>query len=130
MIKYDYHIKKGRRKMKNIMELALQKTIEQGGFTNNETVKGRYCVATGINETILPNVDELTIETLENYQKTIDKLGKKGYVLGTWINQDNGKVYLDTVELFEDYDLAMQKAVEREEIAIYDLLENKELRVK
>ena len=27
--------------MTNIMELALAKTIENGGFTNNETVKGR-----------------------------------------------------------------------------------------
>ena len=116
--------------MLNIMKLALQKTIEQGGFTNNETVKGRYCVATGINETILPNVDKLTVKTLENYQKTIDKLGVKDYTLGTWINPENGKVYLDTVELLEDYDLAMQKAVKRDEIAIYDLLENKEIFVK
>ena len=116
--------------MKNIMELALAKTIENGGFTNNETVKGRYCVATGINETILPSVDELTVETLENYQKTIDKLGVKDYTLGTWVNPENNQVYLDTVELFEDYDLAMKKAVERDEIAIYDLLDEKEIFVK
>ena len=67
---------------------------------------------------------------MADYQKTIDKLGVKDYTLGTWINPENGQVYLDTVELFEDYDLAMQKAVERDEIAIYDLLESKEIFVK
>ena len=116
--------------MENIMELALAKTIENGGFTNNETVKGRYSVATGINETILSSVDELTVKTLVDYQKTIDKLGVKDYTLGTWIDEETGEVYLDTVELIDDYNLAMQKAVERDEIAIYDLLEQKEIRIK
>jgi hypothetical protein len=45
----------------------------------------------------------------------------KGLGLGCWLNSENNKVYFDIIEIFEDRKEAINKGVERNQIAIFDL---------
>lgn len=104
----------------------VQLTKENGGFTytGNLTKEQRYSVGLGIHETVL---EELTAQDILNYVEIVNQYG---VVFGTWFNQDNKKYYLDLVEIHENKELALQVAKLRDEIAIYDLKENEEIKVK
>lgn len=50
--------------------------------------------------------------------------------VGAWTDSDTGKTYVDAVQLVPELAYAMKLADERNEIAIYDLAHDKEIRVE
>lgn len=101
----------------------VQKTIDNGGYTHNSNGM-QFVVGKGIEEKVL---DNLTENDILEYVETANRYNSS---FGTWYNAENGKFYLDLSDLFNCKDEAMRKAKERNEIAFYDLLENKEILVK
>jgi len=75
---------------------------------------GRFVV--GIGGDVVPldacNIYELTLHYL-----------RSGRPFGTWI--EAGRIYFDFVEFFDDLGAALQRAKECEQVAIYDLVEEK-----
>lgn len=52
------------------------------------------------------------------------------YYFGSWRDAETGRVYFDAVEVHEDLQEALRFAYDREEIAIWDLANNAEIRVE
>lgn len=69
----------------------------------------------------LVNVHELSAWIKQN----IDS----GFFFGGWIDKETGKVYFDLSANFQEVEKAIQIAKENNQIAIWDLNENKEIRV-
>lgn len=96
----------------------VQNTFKNGGHTYS-VQDGRYSVGTGKKIVIISkeNFNENTLKNAVRELKAID--------FGTWLN--DGKIYVDKVTVFHQYEKAYNIAKERGEIAIYDLKENKEI---
>lgn len=96
----------------------VQNTFKNGGYTYS-VQDGRYSVGTGKKSVIISreNFNENTLKNAVRELKAID--------FGTWLNE--GKVHVDNVTVFHDYETAYSTARERGEIAIYDLKENREI---
>jgi len=101
------------------LQKIIQETKNNGGYTNS--ISGRYSVAIKGYEKIVSE-NEFTVETLEKY------ISEVGQEFGTWL--DNGQVYLDKVECFDNLETALNEAEKREELAIFDLVELKEIRIE
>lgn len=54
---------------------------------------------------------------------------KPSETFGRWTDTETGQVYWDKVEILTDEQQALQAARERQEIAIWDLAHNQEIRV-
>lgn len=104
--------------MKTAKEIV-QLTKENGGYSHD--VKHRYSVAYGDNEFII-SLKEFNEEVVINYLK-------KHGTIGTWINADNNMVYLDTSKTIENKDEAIAFAKESNQLAIYDLVKNEEIKI-
>jgi fructokinase len=55
---------------------------------------------------------------------------QNGLIVGGWKDSDTGKYYLDSCKLFDNYNEAINFAQQNDQIAIFDLKEFKEIRVK
>lgn len=103
------------------MELTkiVEKTFENGGYTNS--IKGRYAVAI--------KGFEKQIDAKEFNENDIKEFVKEnGQEFGTWL--EKGIVYLDKVECFDNLEIALNEAKKRQELAIFDLVELKEIKIK
>jgi len=70
----------------------------------------------------LVNVHELSAWIKEN-------LNEERNFFGGWIDKQTGKVYFDLSANFDDFDTAYDLAKDNNQLAIWDLNENKEIRV-
>lgn len=96
----------------------VESTFKNGGYTYS-VQDGRYSVGTGKKSVIISkeNFNENTLKNAIRELRAID--------FGTWLNE--GKIHVDSVTVFHQYEIAYDTAKERGEIAIYDLKENKEI---
>lgn len=94
---------------------VVKATIEDGGFSE---LNGNYMVAFEEYEKIVP-IEEFTTEVLKEYKETVDK------PIGTWYNTENGMIYLDVSIPFEDKKEALQFASDNQQLAIYDIKNDK-----
>lgn len=101
--------------IKNIIEA----TKKNGGYSHD--TKHRYSVAYGDNEVIIPP-KEFNEVAVNNYLK-------KHGTIGTWINTKNNMVYLDTSKTIKNKKEAIEFAKKSNQLAIYDLIENKEITI-
>jgi len=78
---------------------------------------------------VFDNISLVNEHELSSFIK--DKLSwiDGNYYFGGWIDQQTRKVYFDISRNTDDFDYAMKIAKEDNEIAIWDLNENKEIRV-
>lgn len=115
-------IKLSKEQAKEIIDI----TESNGGYTyqDNLTSSQRYAVGLGIHERVL---DKITVNELLDYIKIVNKYNAS---FGTWYNEDDRMYYLDISEIYDDKEIALEVARVRNEIAIYDLKENKEIRIK
>jgi len=97
----------------------VEQTKADGGYTHSKG--GRYVVAVPGFEKIVP-LDEFNTDILKYYVSYV------GEEFGTWI--DGNTVTLDKVECIHKKELALKLGKQRNEKAIYDLLEKKEIRLK
>ena len=105
--------------MLNNIKNIIQSTKNNGGYSHD--TKHRYSVAYGDNEVIL-SLKEFNEEVVINYLK-------KHGTIGTWINTENNMVYLDTSKTIEDKKEAIKFAKESNQLAIYDLVKNEEIKI-
>lgn len=101
-------------------EKIVQETLKNGGYTHNKN-GGRYVVAIEGN-TVKISADRFNFENVLSYVKVFNN-----FDLGTWV--ENGIVYLDTVETYNNFETAKKLGLERGEIAIFDLETMEEIRL-
>ena len=107
----------------------IQDTIKNGGSTtalSDSTRAGRYIVAISQFEMII-NQYLFTKETLEFYHKQLPETDGN---LGTWLNDENGKIYLDYSLSFDDIDDAVAVAHKNKQLAIYDAEKQQEIGIE
>lgn len=65
-------------------------------------------------------------------QNVIDHAVRTEKMVGGWLNVENGLYYFDSVKVFKNSELneAIQFGIENEQIAIFDLTNLKEIRIK
>ena len=105
--------------MKNTAKEIIKSTKNNGGYSHD--TKHRYSVAYGDNEVIL-SPKEFNEKVVINYLK-------KHRTIGTWLNTKNNMIYLDTSRTIENKREAIEFAKKSNQLAIYDLIENKEITI-
>ena len=111
---------KGVKKMKNTAKKIIEATLKNGGYSHD--TKHRYSVAYGDNEFIISFSEVALLQIVHlNYLKVHG-------TIGTWINTENNMVYLDTSKTIENRDEAIEFAKESNQLAIYDLVANEEIK--
>ena len=79
-------------------------------------------------ERVLKGVDVLDAPTIKVLILELFDACEQGQAPGAWMNR--GNLYLDVSESYEDYETAMSVARSRNQLAIYDQIENVELAVQ
>lgn len=105
--------------MLNIAKEIIQSTKNNGGYSHD--TKHRYSVAYGDNEVIL-SLKEFNEEVVINYLK-------EHGTIGTWLNTENNMIYLDTSKTIASKKEAIEFAKQSNQLAIYDLVANEEIKI-
>ena len=105
--------------MKDNIKNIIKSTKNNGGYSHD--TKHRYSVAYGDNEVIL-SPKEFNEKVVINYLK-------KHGTIGTWLNTKNNMIYLDTSKTIESKKEAIKFAKKSNQLAIYDLVKNKEIKI-
>jgi len=68
----------------------------------------------------------------QSLQKVINHSLEHCKIVGGWLNDENGLFYFDSVKVFRNSELqeAIKFAIENEQIAIFDLTNLREIRIK
>jgi len=117
--------------MPDIHELAMALTEPDGGFSidlkTGEHITAGYAVSIEGHERVLRFATSLDLfdYILDNF----DALYQDHRVLGGWHDPESGLVYLDVSEVYPDFDTAMRRAVERNQIAVFDLIAGESIRL-
>lgn len=67
---------------------------------------------------------------IEGLEKALDHASKNDHKIGGWLNLEDGNYYFDSVRIFFNKDEAIEFAKANNQIAIYDLTNLKEIRIK
>jgi len=121
--------------MKNLAQ-AFKTVTNKGGFTFNlnEGLEKQSGFSVAISKEIERYYlfdDEVNFNAnLEAFilENSI-KLTFNNYCIGAWLNADNGLIYFDVVEIVYDKKEAIKKGFERNQLAIFDLDNSKEIRL-
>ena len=120
--------------MKNLYDLRPE--LAKGGFSwslHVGNVAGFSCYSIALNKASERIYNELptNAQIRQFIVENISKLMEDNIVIGGW--ESDGKYYLDTAELFSKDDVslggALQIASRRHQLAIYDLENNKEIKL-
>ena len=126
---------KDRIDFKAVAKEILRSIEETGGYsvhpiTATSPTTG-YMVATVPDaEEKIDGLEQVTGDKIRQYfEKHVDYLSKNPDLhLGGWFNLEDGKVYLDLSQRFEDLDDAIDTAVDKKQLAIWDLNTKSEIR--
>ena len=101
----------------------LQKMVENtrvnGGYSDDILTKKRYIVSMELDQEVIIDINNFNEKSLKNAIKNFTLKINQG--VGTWLN--NGRVYIDINQGFNDLEEAMQIARKNNQLAIYDTLE-------
>ena len=117
--------------MPDIHELAMALTEPDGGFSidlkTGEHITAGYAVSIEGHERVLRFATSLDLfdYILDNF----DALYQDHRVFGGWHDPESGLVYLDVSEVYPDFDTAKRVAVERNQIAVFDLIAGESIRL-
>lgn len=101
-------------------------TLQNGGYSQ---VKGkRFMVGTPIEERVSP-LEKFFPQDVKQYIEDVQEHLNESTGVGTWIDQNSGKVYLDVSTGFNDKAEAIAKAKEWKQLAIYDTIFNKTINI-
>ncbi len=64
------------------------------------------------------------------FKSVVSALLSDGYSVGGWLDTETGKVYIEPIRIYQDLNAALKAAEHRGELAIYDLAEQKEIRIR
>jgi len=114
--------------MKNLVERIMDYSEKNPyGFTLNiETFRP---VRKGISVAFLETQNSFGKHNLE---KVILHALKNNKTIGGWLNSKNGLFYFDSVKIFKksEFNQAIEFAKQNQQIAIYDLINLKEIKIK
>lgn len=97
-------------------------TLKNGGYSQ---VKGkRFMVGTPIEERVF-SLETFMPQDVKQYIEDIQEHLNESTGVGTWVNENSGKVYLDVSIGFNDKEQAIAQAKEWKQLAIYDTIFNK-----
>ena len=65
----------------------------------------------------------------DGLDKVINHALNHSKTVGGWLNEDNGKYYFDSCQIFTDRDEAIKFGIENKQIAIYDIGNNNEIKL-
>jgi len=105
-----------------MLEVIVQKTVRNGGYSNTEN--GRYMVSVDGYEKVIER-EKFNVSVLNAFIESLPE-GLKDSV-GTWLNKDDGNVYLDVSKGYDDKEKAVRIGEENEQLAIYDTVQNEEI---
>lgn len=114
--------------MKDLIERVLEYSKNNpNGFTLN--IENFKQVKFGIVVAFKETQNSFTKQHLEN---VINHSLKNDKIIGGWLNDENGLFYYDSVKVFKSSELkkAIEFGIENEQIAIFDLTNLKEIRIK
>ena len=108
------------------------KLLVNGGFTvdrNGRDVESGYAVATQGNEAVYTmHITESDI--LEYIAIHKEELSRPTACLGGWVDTETNQVYLDVSDVYQNGWYASEVGHERDQIAIFDLDNMREIRLK
>jgi predicted metalloprotease len=113
------------------IENAILNTLKNGGMTQNlkgKNANGGYAVA-------IKGYERVT--TKENFRKELISFLLDNFLaltfnnrfVGTWFNNEDGKIYIDISEVYKSKEDAERVGRERRELAIFDLNTYQEIRL-
>lgn len=105
-------------------ERIYKMTIENGGHTAGQI--GRFMVALKGYEKFV-ELEFFKKESIDSYIKQVFPENVENATIGTWIDRETGLVYLDTSVAYDDKTEAINAGLENEQIAIYDIVEQKSI---
>ena len=117
--------------MPDVHELAMSLMEPDGGFSvdlkTGEHITEGYAVSIEGHERVLEFATSLDLfdYILDNF----DALHRDYRVFGGWHDPESGRVFLDVSEVYPDFDTAMRCAVERNQIAVFDLIAGESIRL-
>lgn len=107
--------------MKQLAKNAFFETLQTEGFSQ---VKGyRYMVAFEGQEVPI-ELDKFNVSEVFKYINKTEYLYANNAGLGTWLDTNTNIVYLDVSEGYHDLSEALKVAKKRNQLAIYDTLDN------
>jgi hypothetical protein len=120
-----------------VVREVLSSIAKTGGFTvhpvtGQSPTTGYMCATVPGAEKVLSGREDITANTIRGYfSDHADYLSERPKLhLGGWIDSESGKVYLDLSERFETEAEATAAAVKHKQIAIWDLANGREVRIK
>lgn len=122
---------------REVLDEILRSIEATGGFsvhpvTAESPTTGYMCATVPGAEKIIDSKNDVTEEVIDQYFETHrDYLSSRPKLhLGGWIDSESDKVYLDLSERFETQEEAEQAAVKHKQLAIWDIANKKEIRIK
>ena len=117
--------------MPDIHGLAMSLVKPDGGFSidlkTGEHITEGYAVSIEGHERVLKFATSLDL--FDYILDHFDALHQDYRVFGGWHDPESGMVYLDVSEVYPDFDTAKRVAVERNQIAIFDLIAGESIRL-
>lgn len=99
----------------------VENTMKNGGYSDSILTQKRYIVSMELNQEVIIPLEKFNQKTLRDAIKNFTLKINQG--IGTWLN--GGKVYIDINEGFDHLEEAMRIAIENNQLAIFDTVENK-----
>ena len=120
-----------------MLELTIhQKTLENGGETYNFSLGGSlggqkyYAVAMYPQCEKVVDKDDFTLQTIREYvHDNAELLKDRRNSLGTWLDTETNKVYIDISRTIQDYSRAVELGIEYNQLAIFNLETFEEIRL-
>ena len=110
-----------------VMRSAL---LNESGATINmhgHEAPGRGYYVGGLIESLVFAPGEITFPGVREFLSALDRVGL--LYVGFWVDSETGKIYFDGVDWFTSEDNALKAARDRDEIAIWDVANEREIRV-
>ena len=101
-------------------------TLKNGGYSQVEGK--RFMVGTPIEERVSP-LEKFFPQDVKRYIEDVKEHLNESTGVGTWVNESEGKVYLDVSIGFNSKEKAIAQAKKWNQLAIYDTIFNKTINI-
>ena len=101
----------------------VKNTMKNGGYSDSILTKKRYVVSMELDQEVIIPLEKFNQKTLRDAIKNFTLKVSQG--VGTWIN--NEQVFVDINQGFNDLDEALSIAINNNQLAIYDTLDEREI---
>lgn len=101
-------------------------TLQNGGYS--QVKNKRFMVGTPIEERVSP-LEKFFPQDVKHYIEDVQEHLNESTGVGTWVNEKEGKVYLDVSIGFNSEEKAIAQAKKWKQLAIYDTVFNKTINI-